>query len=130
MCGYSPGAGPLPAGELARRTGLTTGAITGVIDRLAQAGLVRRVPDPSDRRRVIIEPDQKRIGRKIGSLFESMGRATAELCSRYTAAELAVIHDFAVRSRALADEETRQTARGHSKIRRVIRRNTRYLHST
>src|SRR5579862_3079248 len=48
--------GPITAGELARRTGLTTGAITGVIDRLEKAGFVRRVRDENDRRRVIVEP--------------------------------------------------------------------------
>src|SRR5262245_29900394 len=47
--------GPMTAGELAEQTGLTTGAITGVIDRLEQAGFVRRAPDPGDRRRVIVE---------------------------------------------------------------------------
>src|SRR5918997_6772224 len=44
--------GPLTAGELAERVSLTTGAITGVIDRLERAGLVRRAADPHDRRRV------------------------------------------------------------------------------
>ena len=73
-------AGPLTAGELARRTGLTTGAITGVIDRLERAGCARRVRDPSDRRRVIVEPIRKRIEERIAPLFESMARATAELC--------------------------------------------------
>src|SRR5262249_45297631 len=82
--------GPLPAGELAERTGLTTGAITGVIDRLEKAGFVRRAKDPGDRRRVIIEPCYKRMGQVIGPLFESMGRATAELCAHYSTAELAV----------------------------------------
>src|SRR5579863_9203972 len=47
-------AGPITAGELAERTGLTTGAITGVIDRLEKAGFARRAKDPNDRRRVII----------------------------------------------------------------------------
>ncbi len=100
--------GPITAGELARRTGLSTGAITGVIDRLEQAGFARRGRDSSDRRRVIIEPDPKRIERKIVPLFESMGRAAAGLCERYTAQELTVILDFAVRSRATAEEETRK----------------------
>src|SRR6516164_9446091 len=49
-------AGPITAGELAQRTGLTTGAITGVIDRLEKAGFVRRVRDPGDRRRVVVVP--------------------------------------------------------------------------
>src|SRR5262249_21091677 len=80
--------GPMTAGELAERTGLTTGAITGVIDRLERAGFVRRAKDPGDRRRVIIEPLRKRMARVIGPLFESMARASAELCARYTTEEL------------------------------------------
>ncbi|MDT5340632.1 MAG: hypothetical protein QOD90_6137 [Mycobacterium sp.] len=48
-------AGGLGAGELAVEAGLTTGAVTGVIDRLERAGYARRVPDPGDRRRVRIE---------------------------------------------------------------------------
>src|SRR5579872_1913456 len=47
--------GPMPAGRLAELTGLTTGAITGVVDRLAKAGFARRVNDPKDRRVTIIE---------------------------------------------------------------------------
>src|SRR5215470_10853577 len=46
--------GHLTAGELAKQTGLTTASITGVIDRLEEAGFVRRERDPSDRRRVVI----------------------------------------------------------------------------
>ena len=85
--------------RLAAMTGLTTGAITGVVNRLEQAGFVRRAKDPGDRRRVIIEPDRKRMGRVIGPLFESMARAAAELCTHYTTEELAVIRDFTVRAR-------------------------------
>jgi DNA-binding MarR family transcriptional regulator len=47
--------GGLSAGQLASRSGLTAGAITGVIDRLEKAGYARRVPDPDDRRRVKLE---------------------------------------------------------------------------
>jgi DNA-binding MarR family transcriptional regulator len=100
--------GPITAGELAQRTGLTTGAITGVIDRLERAGFVRRAKDPSDRRRVIIEPIVKQLERVIGPLFESMARSAMELCGRYTTEELSVIRDFTVRARQLADEETRK----------------------
>src|ERR687883_2098882 len=48
--------GPMPAGKLGELTGLTTGAVTGVIDRLEAAGYVRRSNDPKDRRRTIVEP--------------------------------------------------------------------------
>ena len=47
--------GPIAAGDLAKRVGLTSGAITGVLDRLEKAGMARRVADPGDRRRVIVE---------------------------------------------------------------------------
>jgi DNA-binding MarR family transcriptional regulator len=100
--------GPITAGELAARTGLTTGAITGVIDRLEKAGFVRRVRDAGDRRRVIVEPDLKQIKRKIGPLFDSMGRAAALLYSGYSVRELALLRDFAERSLQLADQETRK----------------------
>jgi DNA-binding MarR family transcriptional regulator len=98
----------MTAGELAQRTGLTTGAITGVIDRLEQAGFVRRAEDPGDRRRVIIEPCHKRMGQVIGPLFESMRRAAAELCEKYTTEELAVIRDFTARAHKMAIEQARK----------------------
>src|SRR5262245_43548130 len=104
--------GPITAGELAQRTGLTTGAITGVIDRLEKAGFVRRAKDPNDRRRVIIEPMVKRMERVIGPLFESMARASAALCARYSTEELAVIRDFTARACRMADEETRKLREG------------------
>jgi DNA-binding MarR family transcriptional regulator len=100
--------GPITAGELARHTGLTTGAITGVIDRLEGAGFVRRVRDPHDRRRVIVEPVVKRMEQVIGPLFESMGRAAAELCARYSTEELAVIRDFTARAHQMAIDEARK----------------------
>jgi|SoiMethySBSTD1v2_1073268.scaffolds.fasta_scaffold3012613_2 DNA-binding MarR family transcriptional regulator len=52
-------AGGMTAGELARAAGLTTGAVTAVVDRLEKAGIAQRVPDPSDRRRVRIEATPK-----------------------------------------------------------------------
>jgi DNA-binding MarR family transcriptional regulator len=115
--------GPITAGELARRTGLTTGAVTGLIDRLEKAGLARRARDSSDRRRVIIEPNTKRIEQKIGPLFDSMARGAARLYDGYTAEELTLILDFAVRSRALGEEETRKlqevaTPRGPRTVRK------------
>jgi DNA-binding MarR family transcriptional regulator len=104
--------GPITAGELALRTGLTTGAITGVIDRLEKAGFVRRAKDPNDRRRVIIEPFTERIEREIGPLFESMARAMAELCAHYSTQELQVVRDFTARAHQGAYEEIRKVREG------------------
>jgi DNA-binding MarR family transcriptional regulator len=47
-------AGQLGAGEIARQTGLTSGAVTALLDRLERAGYVRRLPDPADRRRILV----------------------------------------------------------------------------
>jgi DNA-binding MarR family transcriptional regulator len=101
-------AGPLTAGELARRTGLTTGAITGVIDRLEKAGFARRAKDPNDRRRVVVVPVVERMERVIGPLFASMASSAGELCARYSTEELALLRDFTTRAREMADEETRK----------------------
>lgn len=90
-------AGSTTAGELAEATGLTTGAITGVIDRLEAAGFVRREDDPDDRRRVIIRVVPKRYG-EIARLFEPFAAAVVTMGSRYTEAELATIVDFMARS--------------------------------
>ncbi|MBO0698575.1 MAG: MarR family transcriptional regulator [Zavarzinella sp.] len=96
--------GPLTAGELAERTGLTTGAITGVIDRLESAGYVRREADPADRRRVVVQVIPKSL-RQVGRLFEPLAAGMAELCARYTDRELATILDFMNRSREVAHRE-------------------------
>src|SRR5260370_26056582 len=66
--------GRVTAGRLAEVTGLTTGAITGVVDRLEKAGLVRRERDESDRRKVFIAPVPENIAR-IGKFYEHMPRA-------------------------------------------------------
>src|SRR5437762_10316436 len=69
--------GPAPAGRLAELTGLTTGAVTGVIDRLEAGGFVRREFDPADRRRVIVVPDRGRVDRDLFPHFPSLQRAAA-----------------------------------------------------
>ena len=99
-------AGPITAGELAELTGLTTGAITGIIDRLEKAGFVRRQSDPHDRRRVIIRPLMEPIARDIAPLFDSLAHAMTALCTRYSDHELVLIRDFMTRSIAILQEET------------------------
>ena len=81
--------GRVTAGRLAEVTGLTTGAITGVVDRLEKAGLVRRERDPEDRRKVFIATVPENIA-KVGRFYEHMQRGMAEalgvLFGRRTAA--------------------------------------------
>jgi DNA-binding MarR family transcriptional regulator len=101
-------AGPLSAGELADHTGLTTGAVTGLIDRLEAAGFVRRTRDPDDRRKVIVEPILEELGGLIGPIFMEMGRAVGELYASFGESERQVLLDFQRRMTALLHEETRK----------------------
>ena len=98
-------AGMVTAGELADITGLTTGAVTGVIDRLVAAGYVVREADPADRRRVIVRGVPE-IGRVTGELFEPMHQALAQLYGRYSDEELAVLLDLNERLLPIMQEQT------------------------
>jgi DNA-binding MarR family transcriptional regulator len=79
--------GRMTAGRLAELTGLTTGAITGVVDRLEKAGFVRRERDESDRRKVFIVPVREKM-MQVGRPYELVKRAMAKQCEAYTDAEL------------------------------------------
>jgi DNA-binding MarR family transcriptional regulator len=86
--------GAMPAGRLAELTGLTTGAITGIIDRLEEAGYVRRTNDPKDRRRTIVEPTRnKKLEKKIELLFIPLRDRMHKLLSSYSDSELAFLLD-------------------------------------
>lgn len=96
--------GAATAGRLADVMNMTTGAITRVIDRLEQSGYVRRVPDPADRRRVVVEPVPEKIA-AIESLLDAVSRASSEEIARYTEAQLDLIRDFLARMEELTREE-------------------------
>ena len=90
--------GPAPAGRLAELTGLTTGAVTGVIDRLEKGGFVRREVDPADRRKVIVVPDARRVDRDLFPHFPSLKRAAAQqFYDDFSIAELERISEFVSR---------------------------------
>ncbi len=93
--------GAIPAGRLATLSGLTTGAITGVIDRLGRAGYVRRIADLDDRRRVIVEPLDARATREISPIYAALGATMAVECAHYSDADLALIADFLARAHPL-----------------------------
>jgi DNA-binding MarR family transcriptional regulator len=97
--------GPLTAGDLAELTGLTTGAITGVIDRLERAGFARRERDPHDRRKVIVQPTQEHK-HEVHQIFDSLMQRYAELFSSYSDHDLAFILDYITHSRAVITEAT------------------------
>ena len=86
--------GHLTAGELARRTGLTTASITGVLDRLEDAGFVRRQRDAQDRRRVLVYLDATRGLRDVAPVFAPLVQAWRAVAGEYTDEQLSLILDF------------------------------------
>lgn len=87
--------GPSTASRLAELSGFTTGAITGIVDRLEKGGYVRRDANPKDRRSVIVRPlRSKALAERVGPVFQSLSRAMAGVASGYSAAELASIGRF------------------------------------
>jgi DNA-binding MarR family transcriptional regulator len=111
--------GPLTAGRLAELTGLTTGAITGVVDRLERAGFVRRETDQYDRRKVLIAVRVESLQR-VGALFSGIAAATAAICQDYTEEQLRLVMDVmkrladAAQTQALALREAPPSPRGAS----------------
>jgi DNA-binding MarR family transcriptional regulator len=86
--------GRATAGRLAEVTGLTTGAITGVVDRLEKAGYVRRERDETDRRKVFIAIVPEATA-DIGQLYVPMQQAMHKVWSRYSDDELRLLLRFA-----------------------------------
>jgi DNA-binding MarR family transcriptional regulator len=89
--------GPMSAGDIAAHTGLATASVTNLLDRLEQKGFVRRIDDPSDRRRVLVTPVREKVAEARG-LFESARSSLDRLYERYSASELMTIADFLQRN--------------------------------
>jgi DNA-binding MarR family transcriptional regulator len=97
--------GGLTAGELADEAGLTTGAVTGVIDRLERAGYARRVSDPADRRRVKLEVTPKFYSRANKIWGPMAADWESRLSRRFTGEELELVTEFL--------RATNELSRGH-----------------
>jgi DNA-binding MarR family transcriptional regulator len=104
-------ADPVTAGRLAELLNLSTGAVTRVLDRLEQAGYVRRTPDAADRRRVVVEVVPERLS-AIREALEPLSEAHASVVAAYSDDELELINEFlskmadAERARAEAVRES------------------------
>ena len=90
--------------ELARHTGLTSGATTAMLDRLEKAGFIERRPNPDDRRGTLILP-AKSSAERAASWFESARKAQGELISSYSEKELEIIADVFERFTKLWEQE-------------------------
>lgn len=98
---------PLTAGQLAQLTGLTPGAVTGLVDRLERAGYVRREPDPTDRRRVRIVPAADRYP-DYGDVFIELAKEMRAFMAKYDERELAAIADYVQNTIEVLQRQTRR----------------------
>jgi DNA-binding MarR family transcriptional regulator len=97
---------PMTASQLAEETGLSTGAITGVVDRLEKAGYVKRKRDKNDRRLVFINVLMDKAMVKLSPIFDPIKQASRTLYSKYSDEELALILDFVTNCNKMTQQIT------------------------
>ncbi len=97
--------GTLTGAELAALTGLTSGAITGVVARLEKAGYLRREPDPQDGRRQLLQPVPERMA-EIGEVFAGLQSDATALVAGFDTAQLEAIAQFLDRATHFARERS------------------------
>jgi DNA-binding MarR family transcriptional regulator len=102
--------GQMTAGELSNLTGLTTGAVTGLIDRFEKKKLVKRQFTKDDRRKVIIEPNLKNIMALLEPLFTEFGKKSEELIGSFSSKEIKIIETYLLKSIEIMNETTRLNA--------------------
>lgn len=102
--------GEMTAGDLAARSGFTTGAVTGIANRLESHGLVRRASDPADLRRVLLQPVKDKVLARMGPLLQPMIRRMAGLHARYNAAELKLLTEYLQQCEAVMRESAAELA--------------------
>lgn len=96
--------GPLNASRIADLSGLTTGAITFVLDRLEKLGYARRVRSTKDRRVVLMEVNSEALADAFGNYFMRMADITAEVANQLTDEQLSLIVHFTQKLNTLAEE--------------------------
>lgn len=106
--------GPAPVSVIVQHTGLTSGSVTGLVDRLVQRGYAQRTADTDDRRRVLVSlTDNTGLDQHLAAIFEPLRTDMRETMANYTADELAVIGDFQRRTADLLREHTSRIANLH-----------------
>ena len=98
--------GQMTAGELSTLTGLTTGAVTGLIDRLEKKKLVKRQFDEDDRRKVIIEPNTKNIMAVLVPLYKEFRTKSEKLIASFSNKEIKIIETYFLKAIEIMNETT------------------------
>jgi DNA-binding MarR family transcriptional regulator len=100
-CVLKAGENLLTAGDLAEHAHVTTGAVTGILNRLERGGYVTRVPDPKDRRRVRVAAVPAAVAR-VHALYEPYYARLNAVFADYSPDEIAVLADWFTRTTSLA----------------------------
>jgi len=98
--------GQMTAGELSNLTGLTTGAVTGLIDRFEKKKLVKRKFAEDDRRKVIIEPNTKKIMALFAPLYKEFRNKSEELFASFSNKEITVIETYFLKAIEIMSDTT------------------------
>jgi DNA-binding MarR family transcriptional regulator len=98
--------GQMTAGELSTLTGLTTGAVTGLIDRFEKKKLVKRRFAEDDRRKVIIEPNTKNIMALLAPLYKDFRKQSQELLESFSNKEIKIIETYFLKAIEIMNETT------------------------
>jgi DNA-binding MarR family transcriptional regulator len=96
--------GSVTAGQLSGMTGLTTGAMTHILDRLEKRQIIERVRDTRDRRRIFVRVNPKSL-EPLMPLYEAIGRGYTDLADQYSDEELQLICDYMEKSSAVAQQQ-------------------------
>lgn len=96
--------GMMTAGELARRSGLTTGAVTGVIARLKKMRMIRQTFDPADRRKVVLEPSHSRLTAHMEAYQNVCRNIVESSFNQLTASKSAILSAYFEKSHAVVTE--------------------------
>lgn len=109
------GEAPRTAGELAEELGLTSAAVTALVDRLERNGYAARQRSNRDRRKVTIQANPERL-REVDSHYQSQGKAMTEVLDAYSDTEFAAIIDFLTRTADVLVEQARRAQGNHGPV--------------
>jgi DNA-binding MarR family transcriptional regulator len=101
--------GQMTAGELSVLTGLTTGAVTGLIDRFVRKKLVKRQADKEDRRKTILVPNTKKILEMFEPLYKDFQQNTEKLIGSFSTVELKTLERYFLHGMKIMNDKIAKT---------------------
>lgn len=104
--------GAATPGQLAARSGLAPATVTGIVDALEQRGFVRRTPNPSDGRSIVVELEQEQVMAAFAPLYADWIRALDDLYEGYTDEQLETIAHFLTEAAARQQQITTELTGG------------------